>query len=352
MNDNGSTVPPISVVMSCYNAERWLAESIESVLSQTWRDFEFILVNDGSTDATADIIAQYAEADRRIVPVSKRNTGLADSLNTGIAHARGTWIARLDSDDLCEPNRLALQWRCAAKNAELVFIGTGLVLIDEHGRRSTVHRYPTTHLRLLANLITARKFPAHSSAFFRTEAFRRVGGYRPRIRRAEDWDLWLRLSEVGELTCVEEPLVCIRKHASQISHDEGGLRQIVDLRVAIVSYWQRRAGQPDSVEGSREGFEKFWNWVHEQIDADGIFARESVRNGMKQAAGRFGFSRLGYTARFVLSHPSSVAALGWERFFGSSLPRRLASEWMRSDTRMNAEGTRNAGFSDHRYRRD
>ncbi len=321
-------MPPISVVMSCYNAERWLAESIESVLCQTWRDFEFILVDDGSTDATADIIARYAEADRRIVPISKPNTGLADSLNTGIARARGIWIARLDADDLCEPNRLASQWRCAAENVELVFIGTGLVLIDGHGRRSAVRQYPTAHRSLLAHLLTARKFPAHSSAFFRTEASRRVGGYRPRIRRAQDRDLWLRLSAVGELTSLREPLVYIRKHASQISHDEGGVRQKVDSQVAMVSYWLHQSGHPDPVDADSESFETFRHWVHRQIDADGIFARESVCSWMKQAANGAGFSRLGQIARFVLSHPASVAELGWERVFGSSLPRRLATEWM------------------------
>ena len=324
--------------MSCYNSERWLAESIKSVLSQTWSDFEFILVDDGSTDATAEIISRYVEADRRIVPISKPNTGLADSLNTGIARARGSWIARLDADDLCEPNRLATQWRCAAKHAKLAFIGSGLMLIDEHGRRLAVHKYPTSHRSLLAYLQTARKFPAHSSAFIQTEAFRRVGGYRTQIRRAEDWDLWLRISEVGELMSLTEPLVRIRKHDAQISHEDGGVRQKVDSNLAMVSYWLRRGGHPDPVDADNQRFETFRHWVHERLNEDGVFAREVVRSGMKQFADESGFSRLGHTASFVMSHPASLVALGWERVVGSSLPKRLALEWVISEANTRLRG--------------
>jgi len=317
--------------MSCFNAERWLADSIESVLSQTWRDFEFILVDDGSKDATADIISHYRESDRRIVSISKPNTGLANSLNTGIACAQGAWIARLDADDLCEPNRLELQLHCASKQSNLAFIGTGLTLIDEQGIRMADHKYPTSHQGLLSHLQTARKFPAHSSAFIRTEAFRRVGGYRPQIRRAEDWDLWLRLSEVGELLSLSEPLVRIRKHGAQISHDEGGVRQKVDSHVAIVSYWLRRGGHPDPVDADNQRFELFRRWVQDRLDGEGVFEREALRSGIKQFAHESIFSSVVHAAGFIVSHPASLAALGLERFIGSSLPKRLAHEWVQSE---------------------
>lgn len=339
--------PQISVVMSCYNAERWLAESIESVLAQTWRDFEFIIVDDGSTAETGEIIARFAEMDTRIVPISKPNSGLADSLNKGIARARGMWIARLDADDLCEPERLASQWRVASAKPALVFVGTGLVLIDESGTHLGIHRYPTSHRRLVAHLATARKFPAHSSALFRTEAFRRVGGYRSRIRRAQDRDLWLRLSEVGQLTSLQQPFVLIRKHASQISHEDAGVRQKVDSHVAMVSYWLRRRGHPDPVEFDATTYETFWMWVRARIADDGSFAHRSVVRGMNKAINRNSTSRVVRMIGLILSHPAVSWKHAWEYFLGSSLPRRLAFEWaQRSIGQMPPRQRRREGLTD------
>ena len=107
---DASRIPPpppaVSVVMSCYNASRFLAEAIESILRQTFTDFEFIIIDDGSTDDTLDIIRTYAQTDPRIVVIEKANTGLADSLNVGIGAARGEWIARQDADDVSFPDRL------------------------------------------------------------------------------------------------------------------------------------------------------------------------------------------------------------------------------------------------------
>lgn len=323
-----SVAPPISVVMSCYNAECWLAESIESVLNQTWRDFEFIIVDDGSTDGTGRIIEHFATNDARIVPITKPNTGLADSLNTGIARARGGWIARLDADDLCEPDRLAKQWRAASANPALVFVGTGLVWIDEHGKRLAVHRYPTSHRKLVAHLTTARKFPAHSSAFFRADAFRRVGGYRPRIRRAEDWDLWLRLSEVGELLSLRQPLVRIRKHTAQVSHEEGGRRQLIDSYVAMVSYWLREAGRADPVAGNAAEFESFYAWIGEHMLANKVFGIKGLRHAIKQAAHGAPSSIPIAVARSVLTHPILTWQVVRERLIGSPLPRLWAADWI------------------------
>lgn len=323
-----SGLPPISVVMSCYNAQRWLAESIESVLNQTWRDFEFIIVDDGSIDETSRIIRRYAAQDPRIVQLSKPNTGLADSLNTGIARARGVWIARLDADDLCLPERLALQWRAASANPKLVFVGSGLVLIDEYGRRFAVHRYPTSHQKSVAHLSTARKFPAHSSAFYRADAFWAVGGYRTRIKRSEDRDLWLRLSQIGQFKSLRQPLVAIRKHAGQISHEEGGMRQLYDAHVAMVGYWLRQAGHSDPVAGCEADYDAFGSWIKDRLAKENLLARGAFRQAIKQAAsGRIDLSAI-QIARNVLTHPALIWQLILEHFRGSLLPRRLASEWV------------------------
>jgi len=96
------STPTITVLMSCYNAERWLDEAVRSVLNQTFDNFEFIIIDDGSVDGTLSLVRRYASTDSRIIVVAKQNTGLSDSLNVGVQMARGKWIARLDADDLCE----------------------------------------------------------------------------------------------------------------------------------------------------------------------------------------------------------------------------------------------------------
>lgn len=320
--------PKISVLMSVYNSERWLAASIESVLNQTFGDFEFIIVNDGSADGSGLLIKQYAEKDSRICVFDKQNTGLADSLNYGIARAKGEWIARIDADDLCMPDRLQKQMEVAESRDDIVLIGTGLTLIDDESIPFKKYRYPHQHKSLLRSLVSLDRFFAHSSVLYRTRSVRDVGGYRARILRAEDHDLWLRLSEVGLMYCVEEPLVQIRKHSNQISHDENGERQLVDSHVAIVSYWLRRAGQVDPVNASLEEFEAFHNWVKECLKDCGVFERalflveiKCLLNQTRGAIKALGLSK------YVLTHPLNAARRLSKRFINSSLPKKLAAQW-------------------------
>src|ERR1700722_10627943 len=190
--------PEVSVLTPCYNARAWLSQAIESVLAQTFHNFEFVLVNDGSTDETWEIIQRFRERDKRIVALSKKNTGMADSLNAGIARAKGAWIARLDADDLCEPTRLEEQLRFVRDHPAVVLLGTGFIEIDTKGRALKKHRYPTKHRQLVWQLEHLGGFFPHSSAFYRTDAVRRIGGYNRRISRAEDQWLWLELSRQGE----------------------------------------------------------------------------------------------------------------------------------------------------------
>ena len=327
-----TVAPLVSVVMSCFNAERWLREAIDSVLAQTFRDFEFILVDDGSTDATPGIIKGYADVDSRVVVISKPNTGLADSLNVGIARARGSWIARMDADDVSEPTRLQRQVAHAAANPALGFIGTGLTEIDGAGNRLATHRYPPAHAQLLRRLVSGQAFPPHSSAFYRTGMVSAVGGYRPRIRRAQDWDLWLRLSEKTQLACLETPLVRIRKHASQISHDQAGRRQQIDSRIAMASYFLRAMGCPDPVDADEATFNAFARWMAEQLQADGLFMVYDCRRRLHAALQQRStvFSRVVAVAGIVRDYPAFVPRLVRDRLPGTPLARRLAQQWAKT----------------------
>lgn len=331
MNKLHSVSPPISVLLSCYNGARWLDEAINSVLSQTFGDFEFIIVDDGSTDNSPEIIKRYAVQDARIVVIAKSNSGLADSLNVGIRQARGEWIARLDADDICEPARLEIQLAKARQNPGLVFIGSGLLEIDENGNALKIYHYPARHALLIRNLYTARKFPPHSSAFYRTDVVRSIGAYRSRIRRAQDKDLWLRLSEAGQLTAMDEPLVKIRKHSGQISHDESGRRQIVDGRVAIVSYWLRYHGFPDPVAADNEVFESFHAWVANRLEQERSFEFFDYIARVKTNLAEMHKtpSALLAATRHIFGEPGLLLRFLRVRLLGESISRRLALEWMR-----------------------
>jgi glycosyltransferase involved in cell wall biosynthesis len=333
MNETFGVSPVISVLLSCYNGARWLDEAINSVINQTFEDFEFIIVDDGSTDSSPEIIKHYAEQDARIVVIAKSNTGLADSLNVGLQHARGKWIARLDADDICELARLQTQLAKAKTNPDLVFIGAGLLLIDESGTALRAFRYPVSHGLLVRNLYTSRRFPAHSSAFYRADVVCSIGGYRTRIRRSQDHDLWLRLSEVGQLTALDEPLVRIRKHSGQISHDESGRRQKIDSTVAIVSYLLRQHGSCDPVSADEKVFEFFRTWLVDRLDQERFFEFydyiERVKvsiNGMRKSP----LSLLSVT-RNIVSEPKFLIRFLWMRLFGESISRCLADEWIQKD---------------------
>lgn len=322
--------PEITVLMSVYNGEQWLGESIESILRQTYWDFEFLIVNDGSTDSSINIIEKYAETDSRIVVVDKPNTGLADSLNIGIQMAQGIWIARIDADDISLPDRLQKQLDAVRKFDNCVLVGSGISLIDEHGLILQTYLYPSKHSSLRGRLIRLGPFFAHSSAFYHAETVRSVGCYRGSIYRAEDYDLWLRLVEVGKIACIGEPLVLVRQHSGQISHDSDGERQIVDSYVAVVSYWLRHLGVTDPVVGSEDEFDVFYRWICARLNSERVFPYFRFVNKLKELIGS-GYPNIKFcqAALIIIRNPFFVMRWIKFRLTGSRLPFKLASQWSR-----------------------
>jgi glycosyltransferase involved in cell wall biosynthesis len=325
--------PLVSILMSVYNGERWLREAIESVRVQTFRDFEFLLVDDGSRDATRDILAQYSREDPRIRVFHKTNSGLADSLNYGISLASGHWIARIDADDIFEPGKIEAQLEFAQKNSKLALIGTGLKLINYLGDAGAVYRYPSDHQALVDALQTGRPFFAHSSVMYKRELVAALGGYRPRIKNAQDHDLWLRISERSEMGCLAEPLVQIRKHDEQISNEHNGVSQLLDNQVALVSYWLRRFGHPDPVESaSTLEFQRFVSWVSRQEEIQRLILTERFLNETRLRLISEGslIGRLWCLARAALLNPKEASARLLARYVGTSIAKQLALNWYRS----------------------
>jgi glycosyltransferase involved in cell wall biosynthesis len=219
--------PRITVVMSVLNGERHLREAIDSILRQTLADFEFIVVDDGSTDATPAILASYT--DRRVRVVTQENRGIAPSLNAAVALSRAPLIARMDADDLSEPARLERQVAFLDENPDYVVIGSDVCVIGEDGEvlyTSEVRIDDASIRRCLAEHVTPFY---HGSVMFRRDPFDRCGGYDERIPNVlEDILLWVRLRDQGKLANLPEPLYRYRYASNSISRQARQLRATRD----------------------------------------------------------------------------------------------------------------------------
>jgi glycosyltransferase involved in cell wall biosynthesis len=317
--------------MSCYNASRWLSAAIDSVLAQTLRDFEFIVIDDGSVDETWNIIESYSRRDGRILAIRKKNTGLSDSLNVGIAQAKGAWIARLDADDLCEPTRLEEQINFVRTNPEVVLVGTGFVEIDEWGQVVQKHLYPVGHRALVRHLERLQRFFPHSSALFKRDVARYAGCYNPLFQKAQDWDSWLRIARQGRIACLKNYLVRVRKHSRQLSHSAIGMSQLVYGTAAATCHFLRASGCVDPSSSSRQtSWSEFISWIDMRIAEEGLIVRRRIWAGVRADyfASEKGLSDGLRVIRRVL-RSGHAAALIREELLGFSLPESLAREWMK-----------------------
>jgi hypothetical protein len=208
--------PSLSVVLPVYNAEEYLAEAIESILAQTYTDFEFLIIDDGSTDGSLDIINLHAREDQRIRVIARSNLGLVKTLNEGVARARGEYIARMDADDISRPERFKQQVDFLNSNPRCVVLGTSVVLIDDSGRElATWHCF--LHDVSIRHALPAEGCIPHPTAMLRKSAVLEVGGYKEDYLAAEDYDLWHRLAQVGELNNLAEPLLYKRESSTAVS---------------------------------------------------------------------------------------------------------------------------------------
>ena len=222
----------VSVLMSVFNGAKWVETAISSVLRQSHQNFEFIIIDDGSTDKTYEIIANIK--DKRIKLYKQKNTGLAKALNNGMRYCNSTWISRIDADDIWDENKLKKQLNYLQKNTDTVVLGTGFSLVNSNYEE--IKTYSGSYFRRFSakNLFVHRPQPPHSSIIFNRKLAQQIGGYRPSISKAEDYDLWIRLSRLGEVRCLPESLVKIVRRVDSISFKEdGGLQQMEDARRSL-----------------------------------------------------------------------------------------------------------------------
>jgi glycosyltransferase involved in cell wall biosynthesis len=241
-------IPAISVAMSVYNGERFLAPAIESVLAQTFEDFEFLILNDGSDDRSAAIIDSFAARDPRIRAIHQGHRGLVASLNHMLDEARAPLVARMDCDDICLPNRFERQMAFLAANPDHGVVGTWTSDIDEHDQPYQVDGpdHPTQY-EAFREAIATRSALCHPSVIMDKALVQRVGGYHAAFKHCEDYDLWLRLVDLTRLSSLPERLVLYRHTEGQVSNRHAVTQQY-GVVVSRLAYQERQAGRADPTE--------------------------------------------------------------------------------------------------------
>ena len=219
MDDNSieCTQPLVSVMMNCYNGEKFLTDAVESILNQSYSDFEFIIINDGSTDSSSKILNKYAAHDPRIVLIEQENKGLITALNLGLKIAKAPLIARMDADDIAHKDRFKIQKSFMDTHPEIAVVGTNITLIDENNKTIRDSIYPRQGKPMDAFIYEMGSPVAHPSVMMRKDIVLSIGGYREAYKHAEDYDLWLRIHKIAKLDNIETPLLFYRQHADKIS---------------------------------------------------------------------------------------------------------------------------------------
>jgi glycosyltransferase involved in cell wall biosynthesis len=216
-------MPRVSVVMPVYNGERFIAEAVRSVLASEFRDFELLILDDGSTDTSMSIAAGVVKGDPRVRFIALEHGGIAATRNAGLEHARADLIANLDADDAMFPNRLTRQVAYLDAHPECVAVGSRSVVVDADSRPvGMVGRY-FSHEDIDRSLLDGNGGAiGNDSAMIRKHAALAAGGYAVQLHATgEDHDMWLRLAEVGRLVCLPEILNRYRIHQTNASLGEG-----------------------------------------------------------------------------------------------------------------------------------
>lgn len=217
--------PDVSVVMAVKDGEKFLEKSVLSILNQTLRNLELIVIDDGSMDRTPEILDRFGDA--RMKVVTQPNRGLAAALNRGVSLARSSLVARMDADDIATPERLERERDMLESNPAIGLVGSATIVIDESGNEVRQWAPPTSDREIRSALIRANQF-AHSSVMFRKSVFDSVGGYLD-MPFSQDYDLWLRMAGVAELANLQEPLLYRRETSDQF----GTERETQQIRWAL-----------------------------------------------------------------------------------------------------------------------
>lgn len=209
---------PVTVLMPVYNGSKYIAEAINSVLEQTFTDFELIIVNDGSTDGTVSVVQNFK--DPRIKLISQQNGGVSSALNNGLKISKGKYIARFDADDVCYPTRLQKQYDFITANPEYILVGSDADYMTESGEHIYTYRNVGHTNEEINQTIKMHCSFIHSSVMYPKELVTSIGGYEIKAHTFEDYFLWTKLIKFGKICNLPEPLIKVRFNPSSVTIDE------------------------------------------------------------------------------------------------------------------------------------
>jgi FkbM family methyltransferase len=229
----------VSVIMPVWNSDLYLDEAVESVLNQTFDDFELIALDDGSTDRSLEILHNFSKQDPRVKVISFEHQGYSPLLNLGLSIAKGEYIARMDSDDVCLPARFEKQVLFLDNHSEYVAVGSQAIKIDPESDPIGYTDFPLTHDAIDMSQIDGRGKIMHPASMIRQSALSKIDGYRPEFEPGEDFDLFLRLAEVGKLANLPDSLLKYRMHTKNVTVDKKERHQRVKQQALAEAYARR-----------------------------------------------------------------------------------------------------------------
>ncbi len=286
----GGRVPTVTVLMPLYNAVPFLAQAIESILAQSYTDFELLIVDDGSTDDSAAIAAEYEQRDARVRLVRCPHQGVP-TVNVGLGLVQSELLARMDADDVSQPLRLEKQHQYMTTHPECVAVGTWLIRTDPKLNPAGEQKPPLQHDEIDAALLRGDGSAiVQGTTMFRTSALKQIGGWRADFDWVEDLDLYLRLAEVGRLANLPVHLYQYRRHFQSVCARRYDV-MCQNLARVLEEAWQRRGlpGQPDLSEVTArlgEGWspaQYYRSWAcHAMHQANGKLAREHAWQAVKR----------------------------------------------------------------------
>lgn len=255
--------PLVTVIVACFNAQDFIEDAIISLLNQSYKNIEIIIVDDCSSDSSVLIIENYLEKHDRVTLIRlHKNMGPAAARNAAIKIAKGKWIAIQDADDISFPHRIERLVDKAESEDNVVLIGSSAKLIRFGSRHVKNYRYAKTNKKLKRNLLESKKFPPHSSIMYRASAVRAAGTFNERFKRCQDWDLYLKLTILGDFKCLREQLVAIRLHDNNISNTSLGSLSVVYASCASVCHHLRSNGYEDpSSHSELRRWDEFFEWM-------------------------------------------------------------------------------------------
>ncbi len=301
-------------------ALKHLEKAIESILSQTYLNFEFIIVNDGSSIEVTEVLKKYEVGDNRITVIHQENRGLIYSLNIGIEKAQGEYIARMDADDISLPNRFALQLDFLKKNPSVILLGGAMDIINQSDEKVSEQIYPTSNDDL-QKLLPKSNYFAHPSVMFHRDTFIKIGGYRNVCIHAEDYDLWLRLSEKGQISNLPETILRYRVHSNNTSWKKCP-EQVIAVFIARKSAEMRRNNIQYNLPN--EGVFDGRQWLREQGISD-LECEVAIAHHYNHWA-----LLMKQTGQYDIA--LEILGIGYNRSCSMKLPKNISAKLLRTRT--------------------